>query len=527
MHLNYHFFRFLCPSLQGRILGRLVSACFSQNKDELVIEFSGDESNFSMVAHLIPAATCLYFPSDFKRSKRNNVNLFPKIVGQEVSGVKLFAFERAFAVCFKTGDQLIFKMHGSRSNILFVEAGCYLPTTIFRHSLKEDSELDYRSLDRLLDLSAERFAKLEGHAGQFLPTLGKVPRAWLKDAGYLEMYLEERYRLMQQLLDLLDVPLFSIQRSNDGYVLTMLPSDSAEYTTADPVDACNAYFRKAIIQEGFEREKRHHLKLLNEQLLRTEQYLAKTYSKLDELESETSPAQLADIIMANLHQIPRGSERVELFDFYNDITIEVKLKREISPQKHAENLYRKAKNRKIELAQLEKNLEEKEALLVALKAEVEELGQIGNYRELKVYKKEKGLFSQPQRGQDPVPYKRFEVEGFEVLVGKSAKANDELLRRYAWKEDLWLHAKDVTGSHVLVKSRSGTTFPKTVVERAAELAAYYSKSRTDSLSPVIYTPAKYVRKVKGSAPGAVAVDREKVLMVRPRGPEGENEKGSS
>ncbi|WP_238531693.1 NFACT RNA binding domain-containing protein [Nitritalea halalkaliphila] len=104
-------------------------------------------------------------------------------------------------------------------------------------------------------------------------------------------------------------------------------------------------------------------------------------------------------------------------------------------------------------------------------------------------------------------------------MGKSAKANDELLRRYAWKEDLWLHAKDVSGSHVLIKARSGLNFPKDVLEYAAGLAAYYSKYKQESLAPIAYTPAKYVRKVKGSAPGAVMVDREKVVLVAPLTPQ--------
>jgi len=105
------------------------------------------------------------------------------------------------------------------------------------------------------------------------------------------------------------------------------------------------------------------------------------------------------------------------------------------------------------------------------------------------------------------------------LVGKSSKANDEMLRRYVWKEDLWLHAKDVSGSHVILKYKAGQRFPAPTIERAAELAAYYSKNKTESLAAVIYTPCKFVRKVKGSAPGAVMVDKESVIMVHPTGPE--------
>ncbi|MCU0402565.1 MAG: NFACT RNA binding domain-containing protein, partial [Algoriphagus sp.] len=115
--------------------------------------------------------------------------------------------------------------------------------------------------------------------------------------------------------------------------------------------------------------------------------------------------------------------------------------------------------------------------------------------------------------------KVFEFEGFTIWVGKSAKDNDEMLRGFARKEDIWLHARQAAGSHVLIKMRGITVVPQGVLERAAELAAFYSKLKSDTLAPVMYTEAKYVRKVKGSAPGSVMVDREKVILVAPKGPD--------
>lgn len=522
MHLNYHFFSFLVPALQAQLKGLQVSACYSQNKDELVLSFERQATTpFYLVGHLLPAATCIYFPKDYKRSKRNNVSLFPEILGQEVSSVYLFKFERSFAIRFLSGSQLVFKMHGSRSNVLYFPAASTLPSSIFRKALKDDASLDIGTLDQHLELTTRRFEELQGNAAQFLPTLGKLPRAWLKDQGYLEFGLDQRYVLIRELMDLLEAPLFYIIRQDEKYVLTLLPTTGAAFSSDDPLAACNAYFKLAVIRQGFETEKRQLVKSLRDHIQKTESYLRKTYDKLDELESETSPGQLADIIMANLHQIPAGVEQVELYDFYQDKTIRVNLKRDLTPQRQAENLYRKAKNRKIELGQLEKNLQDKEALLEALAGDLADAEQLDHHKALRTFMKDRGLLAESKQQQEPMPFKRFAAEGFDILVGKSSKANDEMLRRYAWKDDLWLHAKGVSGSHVVVKHRAGAVFPKSVIERAASLAAYYSKSRTESLCPVIYTPVKFVRKVKGSAPGAVMVDREKVLMVQPMGPESE------
>ena len=117
-----------------------------------------------------------------------------------------------------------------------------------------------------------------------------------------------------------------------------------------------------------------------------------------------------------------------------------------------------------------------------------------------------------------LPYHQFEFRNFRILVGKNAVANDMLTLKFSHKEDLWLHAKDVSGSHVLIKHQSGKNFPRDVIEYAASLAAYNSKRKTESLCPVIVTPKKFVRKRKGDPPGAVVVEREEVVMVEPLKP---------
>ena len=90
-----------------------------------------------------------------------------------------------------------------------------------------------------------------------------------------------------------------------------------------------------------------------------------------------------------------------------------------------------------------------------------------------------------------------------------------MLQTSSWKEDLWLHVKDGPGSHVLIKHQAGKTFPEKIIEAAAQLAAFYSKRKNEALCPVIYTPRKFVRKRKGDPPGAVVVEKEKVILVEP------------
>ena len=87
---------------------------------------------------------------------------------------------------------------------------------------------------------------------------------------------------------------------------------------------------------------------------------------------------------------------------------------------------------------------------------------------------------------------------------------------YAKKDDLWLHVRDAPGSHVVIRKQGVLPIPKRIIEKAAELAAYFSKRKTEKTAPVIYTEKKYVRKIKGSPPGQVAVMKEQVLLIHPK-----------
>lgn len=87
-----------------------------------------------------------------------------------------------------------------------------------------------------------------------------------------------------------------------------------------------------------------------------------------------------------------------------------------------------------------------------------------------------------------IPFKQFEVDGWVIWVGKSAKNNDLLTLKYAKKFDLWLHARDVAGSHVIIRNPNQKVVPKFVVEKAAGLAAYFSKDNRTLYVPSSLRP---------------------------------------
>ncbi len=115
------------------------------------------------------------------------------------------------------------------------------------------------------------------------------------------------------------------------------------------------------------------------------------------------------------------------------------------------------------------------------------------------------------------PFRRYLIDDtFEVWVGRNNKENDELTHRASHSRDLWLHAQGVSGSHVILRTAGKPeAVPKTVLAKAAALAALNSKARHSSLVPVIYTERRYVRKPRKSPPGLATCLRDQSLFVEP------------
>ncbi len=520
MHNNYYYIRQVSAALGQTLIGRTVDSAFTQDKNELVVGFLSLTDITFVRAILKNDFVCLTFPTDFHRARKNTVELFQELTGKAVTGVIQYKNDRSFALQLESDLLLLFKLHGNRANILLYQGSQVIE--LFQNNIEADSHLQPESLHRSLSPTYEDFLQANRNPAKVYPTLGKLAIAHLNAQGFSEKQPDVQWRLLQDFIEQLEHAnkyyVCKLQNPSVGaeeVVLSLFATGTLEAEFTNPLEAANRFYGLHARESTFEREKNLALQKLEKRRKQTESYLLKTYEKLEILQTEARHEQLANILMANLHQIPANSEVAELFDFYHNQPIRIKLKKDLSAQKNAEVYYRKAKNEKIEIEVLEKAIAQKESEQNQIQQQIEQIVSLKSLKPLRNYLKEQNLESEIQAPQLQELFKRFEYMGFEILVGKNAQNNDLLIRDYAWKEDLWLHAKDVTGSHVVIKYQSGKKFPEPVIEKAAQLAAYYSKRKTDTLCPVTVTPRKFIRKPKGLPPGAVIVDKEKVILVEP------------
>ena len=234
--------------------------------------------------------------------------------------------------------------------------------------------------------------------------------------------------------------------------------------------------------------------------------------------------QLGDILTANIHRIQKGQTKVLVEDFYDEnmATIEVPLSPLLSPQQNAAKFYKDYTRMKNAEKELTHQIELGEQELTYLQSVLEELGRADTDAELEEIKQElqAGGYLRADHGkkrmkQSKVAPMRFaSTDGYPIYVGRNNRQNDELTFRLARKDDLWLHAQKVHGSHVII-SCGGTTPPDDTITQAAQLAAYYAESSGGQNIPVDVTPVKQVKKTPGSKPGMVIYHTYRTVIVNP------------
>lgn len=512
MQNNFFFLRQLTRALDAKLTQSVISECYSQERAELIIRFETAGGSFHLRANLSPAFTCLSFPQDFQRARKNSVDLFQEIIGTRVVDFTQHENDRSFTLHLSHGYACIFKMHGNRSNIVLCLDNQV--KDVFRRTIKADYDLRPAQLHRSIDWSRDAFDKHQEKLPSLYFTLGKIPWLFLQGIGFNTHSTDQRWQALQGMLKSLEQPEYYITRIDGALTFSLLPVGNVERQFSDPLVAVTAFSQLYRSREGFESEQTRITALLRKRIAQAGDAWQRALSRLDALTAHDKFKEWADLLMANLHLTPEG-DRILVPNFYRNNEPEtIRLQRDLTLQKNAAVYYGKSKKQQIEMRHLENLISQKEQELASLR---DDLASVEGIKDLKTLRTFAGKYPPPASSDETesVPYHEQQMMGFRILIGRNAQANDELLQRFGYKDDLWLHAKDVPGSHVLIKHQAGKSFPKPVIEHAAQLAAWYSKRKTDTLCPVSVTPRKYVRKRKGDPAGAVVVERETVILVKP------------
>ncbi|CAN5619531.1 hypothetical protein BH24ACI2_BH24ACI2_12000 [soil metagenome] len=291
-------------------------------------------------------------------------------------------------------------------------------------------------------------------------------------------------------------------------------------------EALDAHYQEIEAQKIFQSKAQSAQNKVNQEIKKREKLVGNLKNDLKQHGNAENWKRLGDLLLANLAMAKREGDKVFVTDFYDENTpiVEVEVEENLSLTEAAEKFfkrYTKARNAKGEISKRLKEVEsqiaefnfQKERLEEAI-AEKDEsiLAEFLNETAEKPCSKTKEKQTENFTGARQFT----SSDGFEILVGKRAKDNDYLTFRIAKSLDLWLHAADYSGSHVIIKNPNRQEIsPKTLIE-AAQIAAFYSQARTQTKVAVHYTQKKFVNKPKGAGAGLVSLASFKTILVEPK-----------
>lgn len=282
----------------------------------------------------------------------------------------------------------------------------------------------------------------------------------------------------------------------------------------------DAFYQEKAEKDRAKQQGGELIRKIENELKRNKNKLKKREQTLKDSENAEDYRRDGELLTTFMAQVPRGANEVTLPNYYEeDRPITIKLDPALTPNQNAQKYFHRYQKLKNAVKLIGKQIEEAKNEIDYLESVLSQL-EIAGPMDIEVIKEEltaegylKKKSSKKQKRKKPSqPDQYLSTDGTLILVGKNNLQNDLLSLKTAKKTDYWLHAKNIPGSHVIIKSDQPSD--ETITE-AAELAAYFSKYRHSAQVPVDLVQVKHLRKPNGAKPGYVIYENQKTIIVTP------------
>lgn len=484
------------------------------------------------------------------------------LIGGKISTIEMYGLERLVKINIETINEfneieiksLIIELMGKHSNIILINdkniiidslRHIWATDTIYRdilpsrtYSFPTSEKLDYTKISDIysifqdnLNLSVEEFSKL------FANTFNGFSLSFIKSAlekcNITTINKENLLKLQKYINNILTFP-------NNLYFTEVYKNNKlSDFTLSlgNNVTVEKFYLNKFIDNFYFSREtketfnncKNNALKLATDSQKKLLNRLNSINTKLKDCEERDKYRLYGELITSNLYKLTNThTDYIELENYYdNNNLIKIPLDKKYSPNinaKHYFKKYNKLKNAlqivSVQKAETENELNYIDSIIfeIELASSTKEIQEIldeisENLIKKKVSQKKKNTKNTKKKKQEkqysPL---HFNIDNFDVYVGKNNKENDWLTFTFANKNDIWLHTKDIQGSHVILKN-SGQNVSDDTLVKCAKLAVEHSKAKLSSNVPVDYCKVQYVKKPNSAKPGMVIFTNNKTISV--------------
>ena len=391
--------------------------------------------------------------------------------------------------------------------------------------------------DLELSLKEALLKKIEGVSPVTVSEL--IYRVGLKaDFPLEESGIYEFQRLFQALKELTEDEIKPTlcrddKKTLDFYFQPLHCYEAKEIPCSDLNTLLDLYFGAKEEENRFASQKASLLKIATQFRDKSARTVLKQKKELAAAESGEKYRLYGEILSANLYRVEDHSKSVTLENFYdNNELLTIPLKEELTASENAGRYfkrYNKSKQSKnanrehLGRNEAEQSYLESICYEIDAAASEEELSEIRRELKQSGYLKERKDKNREKRPQSLPPIE-VRHEGYTILIGRNNRQNDKLTLKIAQKDDLWLHAQDIPGSHVIIRRGEWGKIPVEVILKAASFAAFHSKAKDAAKAAVDYTEVRHVKKPNGARPGMVIYFEQTTVMAVPKQERAESEK---
>ncbi|UCF63350.1 MAG: DUF814 domain-containing protein [bacterium] len=550
MELHYYTLKRLSEELSAICRNSRVEACYTQKKNELTLQIRDDKNYTSFLILSADPHYPFLLSRSFQKRARLSKDVLQGLLGIKISHLSILPGDRIINVYFSSKQiYLVIQLFLKRTNFFVVDENRIILEAFKQnkkfagqtYSIPAQNHLEFLKLDRkkfsallhdnptktLFQQLKRNFYELNNTLLKEIEFQSKIDLSRLPSEvnhNELNFLCDTIHKLLERCWS--ESPRIYLKDDNPVYFTLTSMNHLDNLETISFLSINEALTRFIFQKQKVDQNEQlvNQLKtLIDNKLEQLELVIKRLQDQPDEEEQRKYFQKLGELLLAQLHDIPSGVSQVVIRDLYdpNQIPITVILNPELSVQENAQDYFQRARMVAENKRQIKQNFQR----IQKQKNEIIKIKNIfGKQLDLKTLKKIERklqemhiLQTDSEKLQEVYrPYKEYYYESWEIWVGKNARDNDEMTFRKAHKEDTWLHAQGVSGSHIIIRHKKpGQNPPKSVLYYAARLAAGQSKAKHSTTVPVIYTKVKYVRKPRGSVPGVVSAERVSSVFAEP------------
>ena len=561
--------RAMVKELNDRILLGKIDKIYQPIRDELVINIHTKCGNKRLFASASSNAPRLHF-IDYNTANPATPFAFCMLLRKHLSGGRIiaikqkdceriieFSFETLNELGFTLGKKLIFEIMGKHSNIILVdtESGNIVDAikrvsidTSRARQVLPGMRYEYPPAQDKIgfdELTFEEFAALQPSPKIYLNTIGGISPAIARELADMALNRgkQEAFKLIEAASQIGNAPETNLARDSrqeikpviyyedkectkplDYHVMNLSELEESAYSRHfDSMSECIDSFFSGKINSSLVKQRSHDL------YKKVQAMYDKAVLKKQKLSEDLISAQdseylrlYGEILTANLHAVKPGISKVKLVNYYDGSEIEIPLDTRFSASKNAQIYFKKYGKSKTAIKEKTSQLKETQADIDYLDSVLSFLDEPENSDDIEAVRAElvEGGYLRPRKLKGkaiklkPSPHRYKSPSGFDILVGRNNKENDLLTLKTASKSDIWLHTKDIPGSHVILKT-DGENVTADDIYCAAAIAAWHSKAKSSANVAVDYVPVRYVKKPSGAKPGMVIFTNNHTVYIDP------------